>query len=212
MIDMKLALAAAALLAACSAAAVPLVPNVAAPLPGTTLDARPELAGAVVQDDVVPFSIAGGQITGSVQSRVVLTATGTYDFYWRVTNAANSAGAVGTLRLGNLLPSAYDADWRADGSGTTAPSFGYLFGGGEGFVNFDFRNGTSALEAGADSRFFFLHTDATAYDKSGFYDVTDLDQNANSGTFATFAPVPEPASLAALALGAVALLRRRTGS
>ena len=211
--SLKLPLGAAALLAACLAAAVPLVPGTAVTLPGTTFADRPELGGTVVQDDLVPFSFVGsptgGLISGTVQNRVVLTGAGTYDFYWRVTNDANSAGAVGTLRLGNLLPSAYDADWRADGSGAIAPSFGYLFDGGGGFVNFDFRNGTSALEAGTDSRFFFLHTDATAYDKSGFYDVGNVGQNASSGFFATYAPVPEPAPFAALGVGAVALLRRR---
>lgn len=64
------------------------------PLTGTTVAARPNLGGTVVEDVLTPFSIdvhfspSSGSfvfaLTGNVQSRVVRAADGTYDFYWRV--------------------------------------------------------------------------------------------------------------------------------
>ena len=61
-------------------------------LPGTSVALEPDLAGTIVQDDTMPFTICcsnsnTGQsvsITGSAQERVVLAADGHYDFYWRV--------------------------------------------------------------------------------------------------------------------------------
>src|SRR5271169_1182959 len=86
-------LVAALIVLAIPASAVPLdnafggASSVDTTLPGTTVGARPELAGPIIADTFQPFSFtdSGQTISGSVQSRVVQeTGTGTLDFYWRV--------------------------------------------------------------------------------------------------------------------------------
>jgi hypothetical protein len=66
-------------------------------LPGTGVDAEPQLAGAVVRDVMAPFTLHisddfcgescsfSYDLTGTLQSRVVKAVDGTYDFYWRIT-------------------------------------------------------------------------------------------------------------------------------
>jgi len=63
--------------------AVVLAPSQCLPLFGTS-----GLGGLVVQDNLIPFQIfdAAGSLCyeGVVQDRVVLSAAGTYDFYFRI--------------------------------------------------------------------------------------------------------------------------------
>ena len=160
-----------------------------------------------------PFSFPayGGTVSGSVQSRVTQKSDGTLLFEWRLLNDANSAGAIQDLRLGGFLTAIYDGDWESAGLGDTNPTRGLLFSGPGGYVNFNFNQETNpgGVPPGHESFFFFLNTNATAFGEVALYDLTNLGQTETSGAFSTFAPVPEPASLAALGLGAVALIRRR---
>jgi hypothetical protein len=202
---------AAGLLAQSAAQAVALTqPVFPAPfadtaLPGTTNAARPELAGTVMEDVLTPFSFSG--VTGTVQNRVVKeSGTGTLDFYWKVDVDASATGTgVGAFRLIDFAPAKLtDADYRTDGLGTVAPTTARLFNSTSyptGAINFLFDSGVTA---GTESRFFFLHTDATSYAKTAQFDMLTAGSQQLSGAFATFAPsVPEPSSHALMLMGRV---------
>ena len=65
-----------------------------------------------------------------------------------------------------------------------------------------------------ESRFFFLHTNATAYAKTASFDLLNVGPQALSPAYQTFAPaVPEPETyalfVAGLAVAGLAARRRR---
>jgi hypothetical protein len=209
-----------ALVAASSAVAVPVTPG-APPtsLPGTTLGADPALAGTILADVVMPWASAidpqygfpGAQ--GELQSRVVReTGSGTLDFYWRISvDAVSYPNFVPTALLIDNIPlsglgtgAAYDADYRADGSGGTAPS------GARSTVNsLTWLFEPSTFGPGSSSFFLLLHSEATGYDQSAFADV-------GATGVATFAPAavpePAPATLVLAGLLALATTTRRRGA
>ena len=168
---------------------------------GTTVDAEPQLAGTVVVDEINAFSasIGNGIYTGSVESRVVHSIDGTYDFCWRIfeTGFSGSDGSqLVAFRLadfGNLIGD--NGDYRIDGSGAIGPDTAYASGG---TVSFFFSAG---LPAGLASKFFFLDTSATNYTKTAIFDVGGL--NGFSEAFATYAPsaLPEPGSWTMMIVG-----------
>ena len=192
--------------------AVPLIPGSAVLLPGTTVAARPELAGVVLVDQLVAFSVTiptDQHITGMIQERVVREfGSGTLDFYWRVFNDSSSLNNLGSFRLGAFITGSYDADWRIDGLGTVNPDNAFWFGSPD--VNFEF---TAGLAPGEESRFMFLHTDATSYGLTASMDVATPGAFEESQSLRTFGPsVPDAGStlmLATLAMSGLTLLRRK---
>ncbi|TAK97896.1 MAG: PEP-CTERM sorting domain-containing protein [Aquabacterium sp.] len=172
-------------------------------LGGTTSAARPELAGTVLEDVLTPFSFSG--VSGTVQNRVVReTGSGTLDFYWKVNVDASTNGVgVSAFRLADFgYGNIKDADWRIDGLGTPAPNAARLFNASSyptGDVNFLFDSG---INPGSQSRFFFLHTGATAYDSTAKFDLLTTGAQQLSGVYQTFAPsVPEPSTWSLMLAG-----------
>ncbi|CAN5920451.1 hypothetical protein BH11PSE8_BH11PSE8_36730 [soil metagenome] len=196
-------------------------------LPATTLAAQPFLQGHVLEDELISFSLAVSpgsmdMITGTVQQRVVREdASGTLDFYWRVTEV--NGGTLGSFRVGGFAATTFDADYRIDGLGDVGPTSLRHFAAGTGgatddySANFNFSDAADPLSSGKSSKFMFLHTDATHYAKTGFMDLAGTGTVTASATFAAFspAPVPEPQTYALMlaGLGAVAMTarRRKTG-
>ena len=165
--------------AAPSLPAVPL-PSGDTVLSGTTVAARPELAGVVEEDLLIPYSFqgAGFSVSGVIQNRVVRSVDGTLDFYWRIISDASSTGEITAFRVGGFGGFALDGDFRLDGVGSVGPDTARNFGGG--FVNFLFSNGVSA---GESSFFFFLDTQATAFSNTGSSDLLCAPDNCISPSF-----------------------------
>lgn len=211
------------LVAAPAAHAVTLVPGVVTPLPGTTVAAEPQLAGIVLEDELVDFSMTTslGLVTGRIQSRVVRSdLDGTLDFYWRVFNDATSEDDVAFFRIGDFVAPEYEANWRIDGLGDEPPVSAFRFTiPQESFVNFRFARtgptggGEVGLAPGQSSNFMLLDTSVKDYAKTAVMDVASFGTVSASEIAATFAPIPEPSTLALLALGltGVAIAGRRRG-
>jgi len=193
-------------------------------LPGTTVAAEPQLAGTIIIDEAIPFSFSAGpglgNISGQVQQRIVRSSVdNTLDFYWRVQNDATSASAIGSFRLGDFVSPEYNANWRSDGLGDTAPSDATRFAGIlESFVNFDFNvhstDPADGLLPGESSYFMFLDTTAINFAKTAKFDLTNMVQNPISGQFAAYSPTPVPPAVWLFGSGLLGLIgtSRRTRS
>lgn len=170
-------------------------------LPGTTVAARPELAGTIIEDEFSAFTVTLGAetLSGVIQNRVVRSdVDNTLDFYWRIIPDSGN-GDIRSFRIGGFEGFALDADWRIDGLGTVNPDTAQYFGDGTGNVNFVFDDevGFSDLGGYEESTFFFLDTAALNYDRSGIFDLTCNPQTCFSQAYTTFAPslVPVPAAV-----------------
>lgn len=210
----RTALACAALGGAVPAFAVPLTGPFLTALPGTTVAARPELAGIVLVDRITPFSytrpLIGGTISGSIQESVLRSSVdGTLDFYWRITSDATSAARIGEFDIYGFNTNRYDADWRIDGLGIQpATDAGHT--GGDVRVRFytiwDIVP-IGGIAPGSSSKFVFLDTDATSYAETATMRLSDIScigcLTGVSPSISTFAPapVPEPQTLGMLLAG-----------
>jgi hypothetical protein len=212
------------------AAAELLVPGgVVAGSPGTTASAEPGLQGTVVENVVTRFSFPGqltdgstnpptavtGDVTGTVQTRVVLAADGTYDFYWQITVDRGSFLPVARLELTDLAARTYNANWRSDSKGSVSPA--YVAQQASGNVTWAFGQyvaPSALIYPGQTSYYLFLDSDATAYARSSLSLVSEDDGGGSmlvqwgggSGPLSTFGPADgtgasfsahSPASIAA---------------
>ncbi len=211
-----------ALFSALPAHAIPVTPGAAAVvLPGTTAAADPSLAGTVLADVQTHWVSAIDPIygfpgaEGELYSRVVRqTVAGTLDFYWRLTveqpsypNFVPRSLEITGLSLPNFLTgTSFDANYRTDGVGSTAPSGAFSTGAGNVTYTFSSQN----FGPGSISYFLLLHSNATTYDASALATVGVTTVS----TFAPTAPIPEPQTwlLMAAGLAAIGLARCRPAS
>ena len=144
--------------------------------PGTTVAARPELAGTVIYDNLIPVSYTNpaGQLvfTGSLQDRVVReTASGTLDFYQALRADLSPTAPPFKNPLFFAQRKAFsgfaaDVDWRIDGLGDQPihpVSASRTSDGSE--ISFAF--GGALISEGQTSFFYFVKTDATNFDLNG---------------------------------------------
>ncbi len=177
-------------------------------LPGTTLAARPELKGTVIEDRLAPFSLAvpalGKTITGKLQSRVVReTASGTIDLYWRIIPDLPASLSLVYLTITPGTGAAVDVSYRIDGLGVMKPLrfINGSAGGMPGDLAWYFQpqtafNGGPPTPNGS-TNFVLLHTAGHTYHPSATAAVGAEGQASGGGpvyfaaqSLPTFAPGP----------------------
>jgi hypothetical protein len=175
----------------------------------------------------MPFETRTGPVFGTVQSQVIESIDGTFDFYWRVTSDTGSFTGINDIRVSSFFAGTGTVGWRSDLGGDVRPfpfNSGYDAAPGKAnWLFFPVGDGDGSIEPGQGSYALFIDTDARFYAKTAdFQVVTDFVQDkggsvGESGLYATFAPaVPEPQTyvlmLGGLAVTAWAVRRRRSWS
>jgi hypothetical protein len=149
--------------------AVVVVPGGCVGLAGTTLAARPELAGVSLLDNLIPFTIfdsAGNPCyRGVVQDSVLKSnVTGTLHFYFRIRDTdPNMPCCIVQVARTDFTNQVTDVDYRIDGLGTIGSPLACRSAVGDE-VDFYF---DPCIPAGSDSLYHFVITRATAFDPTG---------------------------------------------
>jgi hypothetical protein len=197
---------------------------------GTSVAEQPWLAGDIVEDVTTPFDFLGtmnwccrgddpvvdtGRVTGAVQSRVVHSIDGTYDFYWRIFVNSDSFLPIDVMSITGIPAVDQVASWRNDLEGGEPPRGAGLAGS---VLTWDFFfNSTSAVPVGSSSVYMFIDTQATAYTRAASIGLGVFMEHAGNSLggasgfiYPTFAPaVPEPSTVVLLVGGLAAFAWRR---
>jgi hypothetical protein len=219
---MRLTVAASALAAVCAyGQSVPLpAGSIDVPLPGTTSAAEPDLAGLVLADQTIPFTVLDGAtggvaLMGTLQDRVVQETSGNLDFYGHITitDFGNNLAAIDSIGMGSFAGFSVNANFRTDGLGVQGPDAASRSSdGSEVAWYFESPARLGAPGGASESLFFFAQTDAQNFDSNGSADIVaystvngGIDPVVDlSGIYEPTA-VPEPSTLAggfmALAVG-----------
>ena len=178
-----------------------VLPGSTVATPGTTAAAQPALAGTVVRDALIPFTITAGGHTvfkGDLQDRVIKeTAAGTLDFSQTIQADAGFAASallryVTRADFGGVTT---DVNFRTDGVG--APSVHPVSASRTTTgktIGFDFANAN--LSPGTQSLFYFVKTNATQFAVNGSTTIgMEQSTTAPTGavTLATAEPIAPPA-------------------
>lgn len=148
------------------------------------------MGGVVLHDSLIPFLITSANgsplCRGKLQNRVVRsTKTGLLHFYYRirstVPNLPGRIDTVGTVRFFDTLKVAY----RLDGLGTVNPAGASRSPAGDS-VTFEFKK--PLLNCGAESRFFFIKTNAKRFAPGG--ETRLVLVTGEAVTLKTVIPVP----------------------
>jgi len=182
-----------------------LLPGGSASLNGTTLAARPELAGAVIYQHSSPISVsAHGSIlfTGNLIVQVVREdAAGTLDFYQSI-QSSGGGGALNTIDEDGFSQFSTDVDYRTDiPAGAYAAPFWANRSGSNSRTSIDFQF-DSLLPQGTQTAFYFVKTNATQFDLKGLTQISSsgggsarLQKGSFSGKVSL--ATPEPTGVAA---------------
>jgi hypothetical protein len=154
----------------------------------------------------LPVNSLSGAVFGTMTSAVYRNQFGTLDFYYQYVNGAGS-DPINRITMNSFRGFTTDVGYRTTAigpfvAGTVEPDEANRSFSGS-VVGFDF-DPPVAIPSGATSRVLVVRTNATDF-RNGWTSVI----NGGATTVAAFAPVPEPTTLGALALGALGLLRRR---
>ena len=143
-------------------------------LPGATSAAEADLAGTVISDKMIPFSInnAMGAVlfSGQLQNRVVRSSrNGFLHFYYSIRNTRPGLnGVIRSVftRTFAATPNVF-VDWRPDGLGQINPVTATRTSGVGDLIRFNFVPSGSALISGRESKFFFIKTKVANFVAAG---------------------------------------------
>lgn len=178
-----------------------IVPDLGLPGDATLIDLR-------VDDFVGLNALSEVLYTGTVESYVFRQDAGNLIFGYIVYNDEDSVDEISAVSMTDFGGWATEVGQDpAASAASLSPATSASRADNGGTVTFHFTRdplGRGALEQGTASFGMMIRTDATDYTR-GTVNVL----NGAIATVESFAPVPEPASIAALGVGAAALLRRR---
>lgn len=153
------------------AVSVLLPPGGTVGVPSTTAATEPDLAGVVIHDALVPFTIrsAAGAVlcAGNLQDRVVRSnRTKRLHFYYRIRDTKGT-GAVNRLATVSFAVPMLRVAYRTDGLGTVPPRQASRSGGPGALVTFTFNDPPISCARHQESRFVLIKTVATAFTPGG---------------------------------------------
>lgn len=152
------------------AISVLLLPGKTLVVPPTTAASEPDLAGVVVHDVLVPFTLksaTGVVCAGNLQDRVVRSnKTKQLHFYYRIRDTKGPGAIKLVATIGFAVPVLRVA-YRTDGLGTVAPRTASRSGGTGALVTFAFSDPTISCARHQESRFVLIKTTATAFAAGG---------------------------------------------
>jgi len=152
------------------AVSILLPPGGSVAVPATTAATEPSLAGGVIHDALLPFTIksASGAVVcaGQLQDRVVRSnTTGQLDFYYRI-HATTGPGAIGRTSTASFSSLPLRVGYRTDGLGTVAPKVAARSAAPGAQMTFSFDPALSCARH-QESRFILIRTPAKKFVAGG---------------------------------------------